>query len=75
MVALEMAHDRESVELRHVQVEQNQIRAHAIDHGQGVATGFRFAHDRHVVASAQQRGQERPRRPFVIRDDDAHQRP
>ena len=65
---LQHAHDTDSIELRHLQVEQREIRGLALDDRHRLLAGSRFTDHDDILAGPQQRHQKCPRRTFVIRD-------
>ena len=71
LALLQHPHDADAVELRHLQVEQRQIRALLLDRRHRLAARRRLRHDHDVVERAQQRREKRSRRPFVVGDHDA----
>ena len=73
-VLLEGADHAEPVELGHVQVEQRQVRLLLHDQRHRLPARIRFADDADVVEAAEERGEERSRRPLVVGDHDAEGR-
>ena len=59
------------IELRHLPVEQRQVRLLFLDHRDRLPAGRGFADDRDVLERPEQREQERPRGPLVVGHHDA----
>ncbi len=65
---LEDSDHAESIELRHVQIEQGEVGPFAHDDRYGLAAGIGLADDPHVSESTQERREKRTGRAFVVRD-------
>ena len=70
-VLLQQSDDADAVELRHLQIEQRQIRPLPLDDRHGVASRRGFADEHGVIERPQERGEECAGRSLVVRDDDA----
>ena len=71
VVLLEQAHHADAVKLRHLQIQQRQIRPFPLDRRQGLLARLGLGHHHDVFEGAQERGEKRSRRPFIVGDDDA----
>jgi len=58
-VSFQNPHHADAIQLRHLPVEQRQVRPLLFDHGNGLAAGRRFANDADVVERPEQREQKR----------------
>jgi hypothetical protein len=67
---LEHAHDPDAIQFGHLQVQEREIRPLALDRFDRLFAGFRCGDDQHILERTKQRGQKRPRRPLIVRDDD-----
>jgi hypothetical protein len=71
LMLLQHPHHADAVELGHLQVQQRQIRPFALDRRHRLRAGPRLGHNHDVFEGAQQRGEKRPCRPFVVGNHDA----
>ena len=66
------AHDRQPIDLWHLEVEQCEIRMRALDECDRVRTAGRFPDQLYAVERPQRRRQERSGRSLIVGNDDSH---
>ena len=65
------SHHVEPTPLGHLQVQQREVRPEGGDERHGLLAVGGFPDEFHVLAALQERGEEPPRRPFIVRDEDS----
>ena len=67
---LHETHDREAIDLRHLQVEQCEIGLRTLDQHDRLRTAGRLANELHVAALREQPREKGARGALIVRDDD-----
>jgi hypothetical protein len=74
LVLLQHPHDADAVELRHLKVQQREVRSLLLDGRKRFLAGRRLRHDDDVFEGTKQRGEEGARWAFIVGDDYAEAR-